>query len=261
MASDSTVAHYLEDDGEPIDLNIDEREEMESLRALLRDTSLWQEPSGSLEDSVVAAITGEHRVDRDLFAPPVPLAGGAVQPIAPPSALGSPPAPHTSSPPPNVVSIESRRLRYGARPASRWGNFAAGLVVAAVIVGGVLIVKHFPNSAQGTTSALSGQGTLADATGKVTVFTTNSGVRIELDATGLPRLDNDNFYEAWLKSADETKLVPVGTFHTGAKVTLWAGVSLGDYPTFTVTREHAAGPDDVAQESSGDVVLKGDIGG
>ena len=36
MASDSTVAHYLGDDGEPIDLNIDERQEMESLRALLR---------------------------------------------------------------------------------------------------------------------------------------------------------------------------------------------------------------------------------
>ena len=49
-----------------------------------------------------------------------------------------------------------------------------------------------------------------------------SGWRIELDATGLPRLDNGRFYQAWLRNAAGV-LVPIGTFNEGQNVTLWAG--------------------------------------
>jgi hypothetical protein len=52
---------------------------------------------------------------------------------------------------------------------------------------------------------------------------------IELDATGLPRLDRGRFYQAWLRNADGV-LVPIGTFNEGQKVTLWAGVSPKDFP-------------------------------
>ena len=51
-------------------------------------------------------------------------------------------------------------------------------------------------------------------------------------------------------------LVSIGTFHTPDKVILWAGVSLVDYPTLTVTLE----PEDGDQTSSGQVVLKAPVG-
>jgi hypothetical protein len=92
------------------------------------------------------------------------------------------------------------------------------------------------------------------AGGTVTFTKTGSGWRIDLDATGLPRLDGGRFYEAWLRDASGV-LVPVGTFNEGEDVTLWAGVSPKDFPTLTVTREQADGD----QASSGDKVLAGTV--
>jgi hypothetical protein len=83
---------------------------------------------------------------------------------------------------------------------------------------------------------------------------TASGWRIDLDATGLDRLADGRFYEAWLLDTDGT-LVPVGTFNEGRDVTLWAGVSPHDFATLTVTRERADGD----QASSGAEVLVGTV--
>jgi hypothetical protein len=83
---------------------------------------------------------------------------------------------------------------------------------------------------------------------------TSAGWRIELHATGLPRLANGRFYEAWLRNPAGV-LVPVGTFNEGRKVTLWAGVSPKDFPTLTVTREQTDGN----QTSSGEKVLVGKV--
>ena len=52
------------------------------------------------------------------------------------------------------------------------------------------------------------------ADGEATLTKTSSGWRIELDATGLPRLDGGRFYEAWLRNAAGV-LVPIGTFNEG----------------------------------------------
>ena len=88
-----------------------------------------------------------------------------------------------------------------------------------------------------------------------TLTQTTSGWRIELDASGLPRLDNGRFYEAWLKNQNGV-LVPIGTFNQGGRIVmLWAGVSPRDFPTFTVTEESADGN----QASSGRVVLVGTV--
>jgi hypothetical protein len=95
---------------------------------------------------------------------------------------------------------------------------------------------------------------LPDAAGSATLTKTDSGWRIELDATGLPRLDEGDFYQAWLRNDDGT-LVPVGTFNEGSDVVLWAGVSPHLYSTLTITRES----DDNDQGSSGDRVLAGTI--
>ena len=90
--------------------------------------------------------------------------------------------------------------------------------------------------------------------GEATLTKTASGWRIELDATGLPRLDGGRFYEAWLRNAAGV-LVPIGTFNEGQDVTLWAGVSPKDFTTLTVTREQADGD----QASSGEKVLVGTV--
>ena len=53
-----------------------------------------------------------------------------------------------------------------------------------------------------------------DAAANVTLTKTDSGWKIELHATGLPRRTDGEFYEAWLKS-DAGLLVPIGTFNEG----------------------------------------------
>ena len=40
----------------------------------------------------------------------------------------------------------------------------------------------------------------------------------------------------------------------------WAGVGLDEFPVLTVTAESVAGPQDALQGSSGDVVLKAQVG-
>jgi Anti-sigma-K factor rskA len=236
VSSDTAVANYLEDVANQGDLSADERADVDAVRALLGDARLWDEPSSSLESSIVAMI------------------GSTRLPSSGPLPVDSAPVMQAT-----VVDLHAKRS-----VSARWGGFVAGLAVAAAIAGAVLLVNHqrsTTQSAGGQKSALIGQGSLPDASGRIVAFATSSGLRIELDAIGLPRLDNGDFYEAWLKSTDGTTLVPVGTFHTGAKVTLWAGVDSAGYPTFTVTREHVAGPKDTEQGSSGDVVLKGTLSG
>lgn len=103
-------------------------------------------------------------------------------------------------------------------------------------------------------AALAATALLPGARGEATLTKTTSGWRIELRATGLPRLAGGSFYEAWLRNSAGV-LVPVGTFNEGRKVTLWAGVSPRDFPTLTVTREQAAGN----QTSSGEKVLVGTV--
>lgn len=127
----------------------------------------------------------------------------------------------------------------------------AALAVVIAVASGV-----FGSGATGTRfhAALASTSLAPGATGDATLTKTTSGWQIELDATGLPRLEQGRFYEAWLKNADGV-LVPLGTFNEGRKLTLWAGVSPVDFPTLTVTRERADGN----QASSGQKVLVGKV--
>ena len=92
------------------------------------------------------------------------------------------------------------------------------------------------------------------ATGEATLTKTSSGWRIELDATGLPRLD------AGASTRRGCETPPACSFRSGrstraVRVTLWAGVSPKDFTTLTVTRERADGD----QTSSGEKVLVGTV--
>jgi hypothetical protein len=126
---------------------------------------------------------------------------------------------------------------------------AAALVAVALVAG---LVSRGSNATR-LDVALSAVGAPGPR-GAGTLTRTDAGWRIELDLTGLPRQDNGTYYQAWLKNAGGV-LVPVGTFNQGGHVTLWAGVSPVDYPTFTVTIEAADGD----QASSGHRVLTGTV--
>ena len=137
-----------------------------------------------------------------------------------------------------------RRLVLGGVAAAA---VAAAAVVAVVVVGSGSTGTRF-QAALGSTPLAPG------ASGEATLTRTTSGWRIHLDATGLPRLAGDRFYEAWLRGS-EGVLVPIGTFNEARNVTLWAGVSPASYKVLTVTRERADGN----QASSGEKVLVGPV--
>jgi hypothetical protein len=125
---------------------------------------------------------------------------------------------------------------------------AAAAVAAVVVIGGSGSTGTRFQAALGPTPLAPG------ASGEATLTRTTSGWRIHLDATGLPRLAGDRFYEAWLRGS-EGVLVPIGTFNEARNVTLWAGVSPASYKVLTVTRERADGN----QASSGEKVLVGPV--
>jgi len=213
---DDRVAELAGDDG--VSLDPADLEELEGLRALLADPSVWAEPDDSLEDRVVAAITTE--------------------------ASQRPGRPVASRP-------RSRSRTRG------WTLAVVGVAAAAIIA----VALTFSLRSTGTSSeqfsmALNPTELVPGAKGDATLTKTASGWRVELDATGLPRLDGGRFYQAWLRNAAGV-LVPIGTFNEGQKVTLWAGVSPHDFTTLTVTQEQADGD----QASSGQRVLVGQLPG
>jgi anti-sigma factor ChrR (cupin superfamily) len=149
--------------------------------------------------------------------------------------------------------VEARR-RAPRAWAARRAAFAGAAAVAVVAVAIGIVVSRSGTSAQRFHAALAATDLAPQASGNATLTKTASGWRIELDAAGLPRLDEGSFYEAWLKNAAGV-LVPIGTFNEGRNVTLWAGVSPKQFTTLSVTRERADGD----QTSSGEKVLVGTV--
>jgi anti-sigma-K factor RskA len=147
--------------------------------------------------------------------------------------------------------IEAQPRPRSRRRAAVIGAFAASAAVAAAAVVGV---RDSGKSSQRFHAALEPTALLPDARGEATLTKTSAGWRIQLEASGLPRLADGRFYEAWLRNADGA-LVPIGTFNEGPEVTLWAGASPQTFKILTVTRERADGD----QASSGENVLAGAV--
>jgi Anti-sigma-K factor rskA, C-terminal len=226
---DDRVAYLEGEDG--IEVDEETRADLDELRALLADETLWATPGEALEDSIVAAIAAE-----------TADAGSRPTPVRP-----APPAPAPPATPATVSSLaehRARRLRVA---------LSAAAAVIVLVAGGAFLATRGHESSGTAVSLAAEPGGAPTGTAHVKRFP--SGWRIILDAPDLPRLDNGQFYEAWLKGADGKTLVPIGTFNAGADVILWAGVSPVDFPTLTVTRERA----DNDQASSGDRVLIGTI--
>ena len=203
--------------------------------ASLADGSLASERRAALEAQVAESAELADRLREQERA--VALARSAAQ-VDAPAALRA-----------RIEAQRGRRRRRAPARRPRW-TAAATAAVLAIAVGVVVFTtaterRRFRVSLAATVLA-------PGARGEATFTRTASGWRIQLDATGLPRLQNGRFYEAWLRNAAGV-LVPVGTFNEGRHVTLWAGVSPESFTTLTVTRERADGD----QRSSGQKVLAG----
>jgi hypothetical protein len=136
----------------------------------------------------------------------------------------------------------------------RWLIVAAAAVLAVV---GIAVSRGTGGgSPRRFAATLVGTDLAPGASGTATLTGTAAGWRIVLHTTGLPRLDNGRYYQAWLKNAAGV-LVPTGTFNQGPTVTLWAGVSPAEFPTVTVTEQLATGN----PASSGMRVLVGQVDG
>jgi hypothetical protein len=210
---DNRIAYLAGEDADS--LTAQERAELDELRELLSAPATWEQPDPGLEDRVVAAIADEAQ--------------------------------------PRSASAPARRSASRRRLVLRRPAFTlAGVVAAAVAAIVIAVSVNSPPAPQRFAMVVSGTALTPGAHGSATLTKTRSGWRIELSATGLPRLANGRFYEAWLKNAASV-LVPVGTFNDARQVTLWAGVPPTEFPSLTVTRQQTNGN----PASSGERVLTG----
>ena len=190
-----------------------------SIDALLGAPEMWAEPPEGLDDRIVTDIESE----------------------AAPFESVAPPAPSSS------------RRHW---PSAVIGAAAAILLVFAAVVGFSVLDGDDDNEV--LAMDLTPTGAVPDVSGSVEMEQTDSGVRIALTASGLPRRVDGNYYEAWLLTADG-ELVPVGTFHDGLDVVLWGGVPMVEVEAFSITQEGVDSVDESGPSSSGSVVLKADV--
>ena len=216
-SNDDRIAYLAGED--VTSLPADELAALAALRAELGSAATWEEPPGELEDQVVMAVA---------------------------QAASERPTP------PSLWSRLRTRLSL-RRPAFA---LSLGLPVAAVAAVVIVLVTSSGTTTPALQFAMVVQGTplAPGAHGSATLTKTTSGWRIELSATGLPRREGTEYYEAWLKNAAGI-LVPVGTFNDARKVTLWSGVPVTKFRSLTVTQQVANGN----PKSSGRKVLMGMI--
>jgi hypothetical protein len=220
-SDDDRVAYLAGDGGASLDAN--ERADLDEVRELLADPSVWADADPALEDRIVAAITAE--------------AAGA-----PAAATG---AATTAAARPRGAARRRTRAVYG---------FVTAVAAAVAVIATTLALAGGSTDSATFAAAMAGTDLARGASGSATFTQTASGWRVELHATGLPRLDDGRFYEAWMKNRDGV-LVPIGTFNEGPVVTMWSGVSPSSFPAITVTEQEANGN----PASSGRRVLTGDV--
>ena len=202
--------------------------------AALADGSLSPEDRTQLEARVAASPTLRAQLAEQEYA--VALTRGAAAEVEAPQRLRRRLDAQRQPGP-------TRRLAVGA---------AAAAVAVAAAVGAFALSSGGPKA--GFSTALAATSLAPGAEGTATLTRRPSGWRIHLRATGLPRLVDGAFYEAWLRNGAGV-LVPIGTFNDGRDVTLWAGVPPTVFTTLTVTRERADGD----ESSSGEKVLVGTV--
>jgi hypothetical protein len=202
-ADDDRIAFLAGEPGGP--LSSDDQHDLEGLRDLLADPAMWADPDPALEDRVVTAIASEAGL----------------------SAAGPQPS-------------QSHRRTRGRRPL----RYVLAGVAAAAVIAIALVVSSGGGgrSAPQFAAALAPTNLAPQAAGGASLTPTEAGWRVVLHVSGLPRLDNGRFYQAWMVDATGAR-VSIGTFNQGPSVTLWSGVSPTEFPIITVTaQDTASGP-------------------
>ena len=124
-----------------------------------------------------------------------------------------------------------------------------------VIVAGVAVISR-GGSDDGVAFALEGTDAAPGASATVIVAATPAGLKILLDADGLPGAPDGYMYEAWV--GDGTLSISAGTFHLrggSTSIELWAGVTEPSFRRLWVTLE----PIDDDPSSSLDARLRGEF--
>jgi hypothetical protein len=120
---------------------------------------------------------------------------------------------------PAALRARIETQRHGRRVEIPRGLLVIGASATAVLAVAIgLSVFRSDTSPEQFRAALAPTALLPDARGDARLTKTSSGWRIELDATGLPRLENGRYYQAWLRNTAGI-LVPIGTFNEGRTVT------------------------------------------
>lgn len=238
---DDLIAYLAGEEGPP--LPAEEAAALDALRAELRSPAAWEEPPADLEDQVVMAVTQAARTD----------GGRARGRSADGGRARGRSADGGRQRAPSASWWERVRARMSRRPALA---LSLTLPVAAVAAVAIVLITTSSSASPELQFAMVVQGTaLAPAAhGSATLTKHTSGWQIKLSATGLPRREGRQFYEAWLKNAAGI-LVPVGTFNDARDVTLWSGVPVTKFRSLSVTEQVLNGN----PASSGRRVLTGTI--
>ena len=197
------------------------------LLALLGDDAVWADLDSDVVDDAVAAVMSE--------------AGRA------PSTIDYVEGERATAP---VLDLDARR-----RPQWTSALLGAAAVMLLAVAGFVVLNVVADDSGPGSdvAVALAPTDLQPGASGSVELTARPDGTAIVIETTGLPPAPEGTYYEAWLRTGPEFG-VSAGTFHLrggrGVPIELWAGVSVADFPLFTVTLQPVGLP-----ESSGDVVL------
>ena len=204
---------------------------LDAVAPTLRDEAVWVEPPAGLADSIIAAIAAERAARPAERSGPTPTAvPTAPRPVA-------------------------RHLRRRSR-ATWWIGAAAAAAVAALAVG--IVVTRGDGEPDRSSSPSRAPSSTRTPRRPPRWPSCRNGAAIELDVHE-PRPGARGVLLPGLGALARTvRRSPSGRSTCAAataRVTLWSGVDVDEYPTLTVTlQEEGAGP-----ESSGEVVLRGSI--
>jgi len=204
-------------------------EELARVRDLLGAPELWSAPPDHVGEALFAAIDAECSAESEpADASGLRLASSDGQP-----ATGRSP--------------RARSFLGTALPTA-----VAAAVVAFVLFTGTGSDDPTPS----VEVALAASELAPEAVGTVGLVDAVGGLRVHLKVDRLPAPPDGSFYQAWM--IGDAGVVAVGTFHgvdDGKAIILWSGVSVEQYPVFTVTLE----PDDGNPSPSSQQVLMADL--
>ena len=106
--------------------------------------------------------------------------------------------------------------------------------------------------------ALQPTGLVGGASGDVTVVGTETGVRVEYDASELDIRIDGTFYEAWITTTDGL-VIPIGSFRGGDDVVLTGAVELPDAAELTFALAAAVDASSESRPVPADVVATADL--